>query len=490
MSAAGPSDWGGMTESDRLRAGARSIWEAAIRAVDPFRLVSDRLAVESWHDSSLLVGDPDPANTGRGRPDAPVLSGIPAWRMPPIPLDEVERIVVVGGGKAVAGLAAGFESLLGAERLSRHAVSGLVSVPEGCVRRLAGIDVRTTRPAGENLPTPAVVEATAEMLAALDSLGPHDLGVVLLSGGGSALLEAPRPGVSLEEVIRQTRRLSEEGATIAELNAARSRLSLVKGGGLAGATGAGRLLVIVLSDVVGDDPRVIASGPCMPPDGSGRTVWTTPRGCVVCHCLVGGNATAVEAAALTAGDLGYGVRLRRADPRLALETAAEAGGRLAAEGIRLAADARRTGRPQAVVEGGEAVVRLPADHGRGGRNQQTVIAAAAEILAAGAWPPGLLLASIGTDGEDGPTDAAGGFVDEAVARAMADRPGTAVADDGSLAGLRRLAVAVARHDAHPLLDHAGGLVRTGPTGTNVADLRLMLALPDEGRRCGPAATAS
>jgi len=436
-------------------------------------LVSRRLSVVERDDGDLLVSIP-------GRGDAP------DWPVPPIPLDRVERILVVGGGKAAAGLAAGLEGLLGARRLLHHAVSGLVSVPEGCGRRLSSIEVRETRPAGENLPTQAVVEATEAMLVGLGALGPNDLAVAILSGGASALVESPRPGITLGDTIAQTRLLSQRGATIAELNAARSRLSLVKGGGLARAASAGRLLVILLSDVVGDDPRVIASGPCMPPDGSARTVWTTDRGCTVSHCLVGGNATAVEAAARAARDAGYEVQLRQADPARATETAADVGHRLAAEGLRLVADARRLGRPLAMLEGGEAVVRLPADHGLGGRNQQTVIVAVREILAAGGWPKDLLVASIGTDGEDGPTDAAGGMADAEVVQALHPGPqaiGGAAADahPGAAAGRRipDLAAAASRHDAYPLLEAAGGLIRTGPTGTNVADLRILLARPTE-----------
>jgi hydroxypyruvate reductase len=118
-----------------------------------------------------------------------------------------------------------------------------------------------------------------------------------------------------------------------------------------------------------------------------------------------------------------------------------------------------------VIEGGEAVVTLPADHGRGGRNQQTAIAALAAVRATGhAWPRGLGVASLGTDGEDGPTPAAGGLVDAGVVAAI----------ERSRLDVER---AVTRCDAHPLLAAAGGLIVTGPTGTNVADVRLVLARP-------------
>jgi hydroxypyruvate reductase len=127
--------------------------------------------------------------------------------------------------------------------------------------------------------------------------------------------------------------------------------------------------------------------------------------------------------------------------------------------------ARRDGRPRALIVGGEATVTVPADHGLGGRNQQTVLAAIDAMQQTGAaWPAGLLIASVGTDGEDGPTDAAGGCADAAVVAEIARRD-------------LDVPRAIARCDAYPLLAAAGGLIRTGPTGTNVADIRIVLARP-------------
>lgn len=419
------------------RDAAAAIWATAIAAVDPARLVA-RAA------ESMDAGDLD--------------------------LTGVDRIVVVGGGKAAAAMAAGVERVLGPERLARHRVMGLVSVPEGCGQRLERIEVRETRPAAINLPTPSVVTATRDILERVGSLGPRDLVIALVSGGGSACLAAPREGVTLDETIALTRRLAADGADIATLNAARSRLSLVKGGGLARACTAGRLVALVLSDVIGDDLTVIASGPCLPGDqpgaggASGAGAWTTPTGCRVSHRLIGSNATAVDAAAAAAAVLGYAVTRRAARPADRHESADEVGRRLVAEGQTLLAASCRDGQPRAIIEGGEATVRLPADHGTGGRNQQTVLAALAALESAGGWPAGLVIASIGTDGEDGPTDAAGAVADTTVADAI-----------------RRqrldLADAVARCDAFPLLRAAGGLVVTGPTGTNVADVRIVLARP-------------
>jgi glycerate-2-kinase len=451
-----------------LRGDAERVWQAAIGAVDPQRLLATA--------SADLLG--------------PLPSG---------------RIVVVGAGKAAAGMAAGVEALLARCGFPANRLSGLVSVPEGSAAVLRAIEIRETRPAGVNLPTSRVVTATALMLGSLGRLGPDDLAVALVTGGGSALLSAPRDGITLDDKIAVARFLSSRGAAIGELNTVRRASSAVKAGGLARACTAGRLVVLVLSDVIGDPLDLIASGPCMPtppdpwaaleildrfgaiaagiaprlvdclrrdlaatrppePASPSGPTWVTPTGCHVAHSIVANNDTAVDAAAAAARALGYVTEIRHAASGVsALDGRAETVGlRLAAEGMALASRTAADGRPRAVIEGGEATVVIPDDHGQGGRNQQTVLAAG--MSAAATWPTGLLVASLGTDGEDGPTDAAGASADAAVARALAADP------QGS-------EQALARCDALPLLERAGGLVRTGPTGTNVADVRIILARP-------------
>jgi len=479
-------------DASRLRNDALAIAAAAIEGVRPERLVDRRLGIDA---GELLI-------------DGRSLAA-------PLRLPAAGRIALVGGGKAAAGLAGGLARLLEDAGVCRDRLTGLVSVPEGCGGTGAGIEIRETRPAAVNLPTARVVEATREMRALLEGLTPADLAIAVISGGGSAVVEAPRAGVPLEDLIAVASHLSAAGAEITELNLVRQAGSEVKGGGLARACRAGRLLVIVLSDVIGDPLEFIASGPCLPvaeraaealavlerygavaaevaprlvavlqadadreraspPDGPGARrgmpssapagTWTTPAGCRVAHLLLAGNATAVEAAGAAAGQLGYAVTVRPAEPGQS-ETADMAGRRLAREGVAVLATAAADGRRRAIIEGGEAVVRLPEGHGRGGRNQQTAVAALAELAGAGvAWPAGLLLASLGTDGEDGPTDAAGGVIDAAVAAAAEQR------------GLDP-AAAAARCDAWPFLDACGGLLVTGPTGTNVADIRIVLARP-------------
>jgi glycerate 2-kinase len=476
------------------RRDAHAIVAVAIESVCPDQLVGRRLAIEQ----GMLRWDHHPLT-------------------PPLRVARIGRVAIVGGGKAAAGMAAGIVRLLARGGVEGPRVAGIVSVPEGSGLEVPGIEVRQTRPASRNLPTPQAVAATQEMLTRLGSLGPNDLAIALVSGGGSALMAAPRAGVPLEEKVAVAEFLTAAGADIRQLNTVRRAASDVKGGGLARACTAGRLLVLVLSDVIGDSLESIASGPCLPgaagaseamlvlerfgavaagvapklvdvlrsevgrglaeplPTEVADAAWTTPRGCSVTHLLLGSNATAINAAAMEARRRGYAVTVRHADPH-AEETADEVGIRLVREGLTLAdrhfpppaRDHRPAGLPRAIIEGGEAIVRLPASHGTGGRNQQTCLAALEALRSQGiAWPEGLLVASIGTDGEDGPTTAAGGIADAAVAAAICEL------------GLDA-ARALADCDAHPLLQAAGGLVVTGPSGTNVADLRLILAQPQQG----------
>jgi glycerate-2-kinase len=183
------------------------------------------------------------------------------------------------------------------------------------------------------------------------------------------------------------------------------------------------------------------------------------------HVIVGDNGTAAAAAAAAARRAGYTVVQSVADGGQQQASAEAVGARLAADAAEILEAAGRDGRPRALIAGGEATVTVPADHGVGGRNQQTVLAAIDAVNQTSVpWPTGLLIASVGTDGEDGPTDAAGGCADAAVV-AEIER--------------RNLDVpkAMARCDAYPLLAASGGLIRTGPTGTNVADIRIVLARP-------------
>ncbi len=332
-----------------------------------------------------------------------------------------------------------------------------------------------------NEPTPEGVAGTAEILRRVESLSADDVCFVLLSGGGSALLPAPVDGISLADKLAVTRQLSAAGANIAELNTVRKQLSRTKGGGLARACRAGRMYTLVISDVPGDPLDTIASGPTVP-DGANaddalavlarfgeRGAWPAavlahlerrlPRPaaptCRVENLIIGNNALAVDAAGAEAERLGYSHAMQSAPGP---EGAAEDVGRhLARLGLGMLAGPG----PDCLISGGEPVVTLaPLERrGKGGRNQQLVLAAAEMLLAQGR-AGGVALVSGGTDGEDGPTDAAGAVVDgDVLARAAA-------------AGLDASDF-LARNDAYHYFSATGGLLQTGPTDTNVCDVRVV-----------------
>jgi glycerate 2-kinase len=468
--------------SGSLRRDAMEIWQAGLDAVLPRRLVPNALRVEG---PSLVVGNQT------------------------IPLGSVRRIAVVGAGKAGAGMAEAVEGALGPSLLAEKRVVGWVNVPADCVRPLACIHLHAARPAGVNEPTPQGAAGTAEILRIVESLGPDDLCLCLISGGGSALLPAPVEGVSLADKIALTRYLSASGATIEQLNAVRRPLSRVKGGGLCRACRAGRMISLVISDVLGDPLDMIASGPTVAESQSesassparaaldvlehfgaeravvapaalaylrvAKTGQARLSACDVTNIVIGNNATAVTAAAEAARGLGYATEATSATRS---EGAAEDVGRaLARKALQLrdCPDFRvnengtvpftaPAGSPACLVSGGEPVVRLveASRRGSGGRNQQLALAAAAELFATGAQ--GIALLSGGTDGEDGPTDAAGAVVD-AELMAVARRKNLDPADF------------LARNDAYHFFDPLDALLRTGPTQTNVCDVRVVLVQP-------------
>jgi glycerate 2-kinase len=442
--------------AEQLCSDARQIWQAGLQAVRSDRLVENVVRVEG---SILLVA------------------------AEPLELARIGRLAVVGAGKAGAGMAAGLERALGPRVLADKRVSGWINVPADCMRPLERIHLHAARPAGVNEPTPEGVRGAEEILRLVAALGPEDLCFVLVSGGGSALLPAPVAGISLADKLAVTRHLSAAGANINELNTVRKQLSRIKGGGLLRACGAGRLFALIISDVLGDPLDIIASGPTVPDSGSPRAALEvlerySGRGALpasifaflerkrasqpapprarATNLVIGNNAVAVDAAGLEAERLGYShAMLVAPGPEGSAE---DVGRHLATIGLAM----HDTGGPDCLVSGGEPVVKLaPAtERGKGGRNQQLVLAAA-QLLADQTDPGGLVLLSGGTDGEDGPTDAAGAWVDAAVlARAAA-----AGLDIGSY---------LARNDAYSFFESSGGLLKTGPTDTNVCDVRVVL----------------
>jgi glycerate 2-kinase len=439
-----------------LREHARAIWQAAVVAADPFALV----------------------HTALTRPE-PVLAKA---------LAEPGRILVVGGGKAGAAMAAGVEAAL-ADRLDR--LAGVVNVPAETTGEtsvpLRAIRLHAARPAGSNQPTAEGVAGVRAMLDLVAQAGPHDVGLCLLSGGGSALLPAPVAGITLEDKQRVTALLHACGATINEMNCVRKHLSAVKGGRLAQAFGTRPLFSLIISDVIGDPLDVIASGPTapdpttfadalaildryglrphLPPTvvthlerGREGAIDETPKTLPpsVHNVLLGNNSRALAAAQRQAEALGYAV--------LNLGSFIEGETRyvaIALAGIvrSIRAEGRPLRPPACVLSGGETTVTLGPSHGRGGRNQEFVLSAAVYLGAAG-LRNGVVLSG-GTDGEDGPTDAAGAFADETTLARAAQ------------AGLEPTAY-LERHDAYSFFAATGDLLKTGLTRTNVMDVRIVL----------------
>jgi len=439
-----------------LRRDALRIWQAGVDAVRSERLVHDALRVEG---RTLVVADEQ------------------------LSLDAVGRIVVVGAGKAGAGMAAAVEEALGPELAEEKQLTGWVNVPEDCVRPSSRIRLHAARPPGVNEPTPAGATGSAEILRLVQSLAPDDLCLCLISGGGSALMPAPVDAITLDDKLAVTRHLSGAGANIEQLNAVRKQLSRIKGGGLARACGAGRLVSLVISDVLGDPLDVIASGPTVEDSSTpqlalkvldrfdARAAGISPAvfeylrakqaaelaktTCEVTNHIIGNNATAVDAAGREAGRLGYSPSMVSAERS---EGAAEEIGRhLAGMALKM----RDGPGPDCLVSGGEPVVKLidAAKRGQGGRNQQLALAALEQLADDGA--AGIVLLAGGTDGEDGPTDAAGAILDASILSA-ARQHGLDPADY------------LARNDAYRFFEPLDALIKTGPTHTNVCDVRVVV----------------
>ncbi|MCA9079425.1 MAG: DUF4147 domain-containing protein [Planctomycetaceae bacterium] len=445
-----------------LRERARAIWDAGIAAVDPLRLVGQQIQADA--DGLTICGE--------------------RWE----PSSDSARICVVGAGKAGRRMVSGVTAALGPQWLDH--TTGWVNIPEDGQPTNGNSPIRLhiARPAGVNEPTPAGVQGTQRILELVDQCGPKDMCLVLISGGGSALLPAPAPAISLDDKVRLTRALSRAGATIQELNTVRRALSLVKGGGLLRACRAGRLIALIISDVIGSPLDVIASGPTVPAAIDPVAAWTIVEQYVTTaeipaavrdhlqtsarppsldatnelppyrNVIIGSNATAVRAAQEKAIELGFhvsGVEVDRAG------IAREEGERLAEVGRKL----RMTvpGR-SCLISGGEPIVQVVATTApqRGGRNQELALAAIAHWEADP--PQGVVLLAGGTDGEDGPTDVAGAYADAEVVRAA-----------------QRLQLDptefLDRNNSYPFFEQTGGHLQCGPTGTNVMDLRVLLSDP-------------
>ncbi|GAB4328465.1 MAG: glycerate kinase [Candidatus Zixiibacteriota bacterium] len=394
----------------------------------------------------------------------------------PYDLDSVDRIMVLGAGKGSAAMAAGLEDVLG-DRIS----GGRVTVKYGHSQPLRHIDIGE---AGHPVPDVAGVNEAQKALRLAAEAGRRDLVFCLISGGGSALWPAPVDGITLDEKQTTTRLLLGCGASIDEINSVRKHISAIKGGQLAKAVAPAQLVGLMLSDVIGDRLDVIASGPTSPDDHHFSDAWAVlekyrlqdkvpqsvraylrrgleervpdtpkrddPAFQRVQNVIVGSNRLALKAASETAEKRGYATRI------VTSERSGDTAD-LAREIRETVEQSRGISTPQCLLWGGETTVVLCENPGEGGRNQQLALAVALAIEGR----EDVTFASVGTDGTDGPTDAAGGVVDGGtVARAR---------DKGFDPGRH-----LAGNDAYPLLNACGDLVVTGPTNTNVMDVQVLL----------------
>jgi hydroxypyruvate reductase len=436
---------------DLLRADALGIFNAALRAADP------RAAVER-----VLMR----------RGDRLLLDGMPIFDF------TRGRLEVLGAGKAGAPMAQAVDDIVGADDYI-----GAVTVKYGHVAPTRTILLYE---AGHPLPDENTLRFTHSLLSFLEELTSDDLVLCLFSGGGSALMELLVDGVSLDDLRVFTNELLRCGATIYEINTLRKHISQVKGGQIARLAQPARVVSLILSDVLGSPLDVIASGPTAPDSstfadclaivdrynlrftfppsilrhyerGASGAIPDTPKADDplfnrVTNVIIADNRLAVEAAAVEARGRSFEVQLLSTELQ---GEARELGGAL---GKRVRECERERGKDKKIclLGGGEPTVKLRG-HGKGGRAQELVLAAAVEI----AGEREIVVLSAGTDGTDGPTDAAGALADNTtIARAQA-----LGLDAGAF---------LENNDAYTFFAALGDLVVTGPTNTNVNDLMIAL----------------
>ncbi len=428
------------------RDAAMSLIRAALAAADPWTLVREKLA---------LTAD--------------------AVRIANLALDRnsLENIYVIGAGKAGAPMAAAVEDALG-----ELITDGLVIVKDG-YRTMETSRIEVIE-AAHPVPDERGAAGARRILEMVARAGSHDAVICLISGGGSALLTLPAGNLSLDDIRSTTTSLLRSGAPIDEVNAVRKHLTLASGGRVAMAAGAALVITLIVSDVIGDDLSVIASGPTYPDETSYDNALTVielrglidevpasvlvhleagaagklgdthepDRGRIFEHgnfYILGSNRTALGAAAASAGLQGFEV-YKMTEPLTGEARDA------AAELLEFSREQAPGVQPRCFLAGGETTVTV-AGEGSGGRAQEFALAAALEIDGA----PGTLVFAFGTDGTDGETDAAGAFADgTTVMRARAR--GLDPEDH------------LRRNDSHEFFKVLGDLIVTGPTGTNVNDL--------------------
>jgi len=436
---------------------AEEIFRGSVEAVNPYHAVRRFVRV----DGDYLIA---------GTEDQPAVE---------LDLNRFDRIFLVGGGKATAPMARAVEELLG-QRINR----GIINVKYGF-----GIDLAVTEIIEANHPLPDLngVKGTAKILHLLQNANEKDLIFSLISGGGSALLVQPAGEITLAEMQDLTRSLLECGASIDEMNAVRKHISSIKGGQMARTAMPATTINLMLSDVVGDRMDVIASGPFVPDPSTFEDAWgilkkydlkevpiaieshlkggmearipETPKAGDpafdrVYNFIIGSNILALKAAEDKARHFGYNTLILSSMVEGETKEVARVHTAIAKEIV-------KTGRPvpppACIISGGETTVTIRGK-GLGGRNQEFCLAAALDLTG---LPPGVAVLSGGTDGDDGPTKAAGAIVDPFTVKR------------GKEAGLEASDF-LYDNDSYHFFEKTGDLLITGPTGTNVMDVRLVL----------------
>ena len=389
--------------------------------------------------------------------------------------DAFRNIYVIGAGKAGASMAQATERVLG-----RRITAGLINVKDGHVAKLRRIELNQC---GHPVPDERGVAGSTRIAEIAAAATRDDLVICLVSGGASALMPLPAEGITLEEKQATTRLLLACGANIHEINAVRKHISRIKGGQLARVAAPARVESLLLSDVIGDNLDVIGSGPTAPDASTFATVCAildryeirqrvpvsvrdriergargeiaeTPKPSDpifgrVRNTVVGGNRLALDAAAGAARRLGYRTLILSSTIEGETREIARMHGAIARE---IASSGRPLRPPACIITGGETTVTIKGG-GLGGRNQEFVLAAALEI----AGLDRVVVFSAGTDGSDGPTDAAG-----------------AIADGQTLSRKPDARAYLEQNDSYHYFEALGDLVMTGPTNTNVMDVRLIL----------------
>jgi hydroxypyruvate reductase len=435
-------------DSDRLadspaRATTLACVEAGIESAHPRQVVRDTVALEG---DSLQVNDET------------------------YDLGGVERLLILGGGKAAGGVVAALETVLG-DRLD----AGAVVCPDPVQTDRVMVHI------GDHpVPSSRSVSGTRSLLELAATADAATMVLGVITGGGSALMAAPADGITLEDLQEVTDALLASGAGIHDINAVRKHLSAIKGGGLARAAGPAQIVSLLFSDVVGDDLDVIASGPTAPdastyadalavldrcdiaaPPAVGERLERGSKGDLpetadpddpvfdrVSHHVIANGFTALAAAQTRAADRGYDTCLLSSHVR---GEAREAARTMAAIGEEVRTSGNPVAPPAVVLSGGECTVTVDGD-GVGGPNQEFALSTALELD-----DPSMALAAVDTDGRDGATEAAGALVDGATVH------------DRSAAF-----PALHTHDTNPYLADREALIVTGPTGTNVNDLRVLV----------------